>query len=263
MPDDTTWAAGRLRRGDDTLSARFCAQVQTRPVCYTPDSMHKPRSAPKLWEIALALLNRDVLAILRDVIASGDDLLRFLLGLHRQGIYEVLDHDTKLELCDAKGQLAQVTRRQTVRFLQDHLVAFTDYAWGDGQTLAEYTCRPGLPVDVYDDGAKKTILISLRETKGRGDVLRFCIQRKIVAGFGKRQEWWETEIYHRTRRLRVVILFPKGRSCRRAVVVQRSNGRTTTLGEEHFCFHQDGRQRLAWEVKRPKLHDRYTIKWLW
>ena len=211
----------------------------------------------------LALLSRDVLSLARDLLATGADLARLATGPRPRGIYEVLAHHTTVELCDTKGKLARVTRRQEVRFLQDHVVAFTDYAWGDGQPLAEYTCQPGVPVDVYDDGAKKTILISLRETKSHGDVLRFHIQRKIVAGFGKRREWWETEIYHPTRCLGVVILFPKGRPCLRAVVVQRSNSRTTALSEQHFRFLPDGRQRLAWQIRNPKLHDRYTIQWAW
>ena len=225
--------------------------------------MTKRRSAPRLWDILLALLTKDTLSLARDLLAAGKDVIRHVSGLRPQGIYEVLEHDTTLELCDAEGKLAKVTRQQTVRFLQDHVVAITDYAWGDGQALAEYSCRPGVPVDVYDDGAKKTILISLRETKGRGDVLRFHIQRKIVAGFAKRQEWWETEIYHHTRRLRVAIIFPKDRPCQRAMVAQRSKNRTTALGKRHFCFLKDGRQRLTWEIRRPKLHDRYTIKWVW
>ena len=99
--------------------------------------------------------------------------------------------------------------------------------------------------------------------QGRGDVLRFHIQRKIAAGFGKHQEWWETEIYHHTRRLRVAAIVPKDRPCQHASLVQRSRNRTTPLGKRHFCFLKDGRQRLTWEISRPRLYDRYTIKWVW
>jgi hypothetical protein len=211
----------------------------------------------------VALLTKDTLSLARDLVAAGQSIIRQVTSFRPQGIYEVLEHDTTLELCDSKGNLAKVTRQQTVRFLQDHVVAFTDYAWGDGQALAEYRCQPGVPVDVYDDGAKKTILISLRETKSRGDVLRFHIQRKIVAGFCGREEWWETEVYHRIRRLRAAIIFPKGRPCQHATLAQRSKNSATKLGKRHFCFLKDGRQRLTWEIRRPKLHDRYTIKWVW
>ena len=232
-------------------------------VCYTYPIVSKKRPAPSPWEILLALLNKDIVSIVRDLLSVGEDIARFLTGLRPQGIYEVLEHYTTLELCDTAGKVARVTRQQTVRFLQDHVVAITDYAWGDGQTLAEYTCHPGVPVDVYDDGAKKTILISLRETKSRGDVLRFHIQRKIVAGFGKRHEWWESEAYHRIRRLRVAIIFPKGRPCQHATLAQRSRNNAIKLGKRHFCFLKDGRQRLTWEIRGPRLYDRYTIKWVW
>jgi hypothetical protein len=114
------------------------------------------------------------------------------------GIYEVLSHDTTLELCDSAGEVARVHREETVRFLQDHVVAFTDYAWGDGQVLADYRCQPGVPVDIYEDGAKHTILISLRETKSRGDELRFRIHREIHDGFTEERELWEISASHRT-----------------------------------------------------------------
>ena len=217
----------------------------------------------RLIAILRVFLTGDVTHLFIEMIERVKNLHNYVAQWRHPGVYEVLEHDTTVELVDPTGKLATVERRQMVRFLEDNLVAFTDYAWGDGNTLVDYTCSPGVPVDVYDDGSKHTILISLRETKNRGDVLRFKIRRKIRGGFMERDEWWETEIYHRTRHMKVAIIFPPGRRCQRAIVTQRSTNRTTTLGPEHFHFLGDGRQKLTWEIQKPKLHDRYTIKWRW
>jgi hypothetical protein len=45
--------------------------------------------------------------------------------------------------------VAIVDRQEEVRFLQGNVVAFADYAWGDGQIFADYRCSPGVPVDRY------------------------------------------------------------------------------------------------------------------
>ena len=56
---------------------------------------------------------------------------------------EILDHNSTLEVHDAGGEEATITRREVIRFLQDNVVAIHDHAWGDGDIFAEYRCRPG------------------------------------------------------------------------------------------------------------------------
>jgi hypothetical protein len=120
-----------------------------------------------------------------------------------------------------------------------------------------------VPVDFYEDGSKWNVLISLRETKNRGDVVEFWIERVIKEGLLKEDEWFETEIDHLMRKLKLAIIFPKERHCRRATLSRRSAQKATPLAQKHVALLPDGRQRLAWETGHPKLHDRYTIKWVW
>ena len=91
-------------------------------------------------------------------------------------------------------------------------LAIHDHGWGDGELFAEYRCQPGVPVDFYEDGSKNNVLISLRETKNRGDVLELWIERVIRNGLLQKQEWFETEIDQlmRTSRLREAGLAGKG-----------------------------------------------------
>jgi hypothetical protein len=189
------------------------------------------------------------------------DQLRDKIGYH--GMFEILEYQATLEIMDPNGEEAVLTRQEVIRFLQDNVVAIYDVAWGDGEILADYQCQPGVPVDFYQDGSKYKILISLRETKNRGDVETFSRERSIKGGFLSKDEWLETEIDHWTEHLKLSIIFPHERLCQRATVTRRSTNETITLDRQHFSTLSDGRQILTWQTSRPKLHDLYTIKWHW
>jgi hypothetical protein len=202
------------------------------------------------------------------------DWISFLLGLYRalhlfvqrerhEGMYEILEFDSTLELVDPKGKTAIFKRRQRVKFLQDNVIAFQDCAWGDGEIFADYKCSPGVEVDRYQEGDRWNVLISLRETKSAGDVEDFYIERKVKRGFTKDEEWRQTEIRHRTKHLRMAIIFPGDRPCRRAVLVERSRNRTIVLDQKHFTDLPDGCQVLTWETRNPRRFEVFTIKWRW
>ena len=183
---------------------------------------------------------------------------------HRlEGIYEILDYDSTLELLDAKGKIAIFKKRQKVKFIQNQVIAFEDYAWGDGEIFADYQCSPGVEVDHYQEGDRWNILISLRESKNSGDVADFYIERTAKNGFLKAEESFQSEIRHRTKRLRMRIIFPKNRRCQKATLVERSRHRTKTLGSEHFVSFPDGRQMVTWETEKARRFEVYTIKWHW
>ena len=197
-------------------------------------------------------------------------LLRLLKIIHRQlsrewheGMYEILEYDSVLELKDKQGKTALLKRRQKVRFLQDNIIAYEDQAWGEGDIFADYQCSPGVAVDRYRDGFKWKVLISLRETKQRGDVTVFHFTRTMTGGFATSTEWFQTEISHRARHLRLGIIFPRDRPCQEALLVERNRNRTTDLGPPCFNRLPDGRQKLSWETRRPGLNELYTIKWRW
>ena len=44
------------------------------------------------------------------------------------------------------------------------------------EIFADYSCRPGEVTDVYQEGDRYNILISLRETKAAGDIEDFYIK---------------------------------------------------------------------------------------
>ena len=180
-----------------------------------------------------------------------------------RGLYEILDYDVALELLDPYGQMAVIKKRQKVKFLQDNIIAFEDYAWGDGDIFAAYSCTPGVVTDSYKEGDRYNILISLRETNNTGDVTDFYIERTIKYGFTQSEEALQTEIRHQTRRLKVTVIFPNERKCQRMALLHRSHRQTNILGPEHFTDLPDGRQQVVWETTHIKRFEIYTLKWMW
>lgn len=189
--------------------------------------------------------------------------LRRFICANPTGPYEILDYEATVELLDTKGKLALFKKRQRVKFLQNSIIAFEDYAWGDGDILADYKCTPGIVVDKYKEGDRWNILVSLRDTKSIGDVEQFHIEQKVYDTYRKDEEWLQTEIRRATRHLIMNVLFPKGRHCIRAVLVQRSTNRATELGPDHFDILPDGRQLVSWETTHTRTYEVYTLKWRW
>jgi len=223
-----------------------------------------PDGGFQLWStLCDALSSQDLLGRLTGTLKVWDTARHLWARLRYRGMYEILDYDATLEITDIKGEKAKLTRREHIRFLQDNVVAIHDHAWGDGEFLCNYKCQPGVPVDIYEDGSRHNILISLRETKNKGDEMELWVERTIKNGFTGDEEWLETEVDHLMRNLRLAIVFPKGRPCRRATLSRRSTGKVTPLPQKHFALLPDGRGKLTWETRHPKLHDLYTIKWVW
>jgi len=178
-------------------------------------------------------------------------------------MYEVLDYDTELELLDVKGKKAVFRKAQKVRFLQNNVIAYYDKAWGDGDIFVNYKCSPGVEVDRFQDGYRYNILISLRETKQRGDKVTFSVERHVADGFTNSNEAFQTDIDHRTRRLSVNIIFPKLRIPTRIMLVEQNKKTTIELENKHKQLLADGRVRYTWNCESPALFESYIMRWIW
>lgn len=184
-------------------------------------------------------------------------------GLADEGLYEVLSYESTLELKDKQGKRAEFRKRERVKYLQNHIIAYQDQAWGDGEILLDYRCTPGQMVDQYRPGQKTYVLISLHESKSRGDIDEFHIEWRSRNGFTRSIEQWETEINHRTKHLEVKVIFPEGRPPIRLWLVQKLQHRAQSLHSEALKQLPDGRWLVAWETQQPRLSEHYILKWEW
>ena len=179
-----------------------------------------------------------------------------------RGLYEVLDYESTLELKDPKGKDATFKKREEVRYLQNNVIAYQDQAWGDGEILLNYHCTPRIPVDRYRSGYKTYILISRREVKDKGDVDEFNIEWDMCGGFLRRAEQWETHVTHRTKDLKINVVFPRSRPPRHTVLIEGNRQRSHDLGKRGQVL-PDGRRRVSWETRHPCLYENYLLQWEW
>jgi hypothetical protein len=198
--------------------------------------------------------------ILGEIWRIGRKLMR---GLASEGMYEVLDYESTLELLDDKGKKATFSKKLKVRYLQDETIAFQDFAWGDGEILVDYKTNPGRPVDQHRSGYKTYILLSLREVKNRGDIDNYKISWGIRKGFLTPDGYWSTEISHRMKLVKVNVIFPQKRTPHRVFLEENNRRKTMALDEKYWKKLSDGRWRVTWEVDKPKLYENYVIRWDW
>ncbi len=206
------------------------------------------------------LLDLPWVEIIGELWKIGKKIVR---GLSNEGIYEVLDYETTLELHDSKGKKATLKKREKVRFMQDNILVYQDQAWGDGEILVNYQCSPGKPVDQYRSGYKTHILISLREVKNKGDIDVFNIEWNISQGFLQRTGFWCTEINHRTKHIKIQMIFPKSRPPLRMWVVEKNLQNTRRLGDNAKKRLPDGKWLVTWKMVKPRLYEQYILNWEW
>jgi hypothetical protein len=217
-------------------------------------------NASQFTRLVDILLGLPWLEAMTELCKAGQKLLR---GMSAEGMYEVLEYESALEIKDKRGEQALFRKREKVRYLQNNIIAYQDHAWADGESLINYRCTPGVPVDLYQPGRDTYILISLREVKNRDDVDEFNIQWGIRRGFVRSTELWETEVSHRTRRLKVQLIFPRERPPLRLSLTESTLQRARPLAQDALMQLPDGRWRVTWETSQPRRHERYLIRWDW
>ena len=188
---------------------------------------------------------------------------KIVRGLSHEGIYEVLDYECQLELKDRKGNLATIQKREKVRYLQDYITSYQDQAWGDRNVFLNYHCSPGVPVDEFRLGHKTYKLISLRESRNKGDIDEFRIEWSMRRGFQKSTGFWGTAISHRTKKVIVKIVFPKDRPSLHISITESNVQRTRELAKDAQKLLPDGRTMITWENENPRLYENYVLKWVW
>ena len=188
---------------------------------------------------------------------------KIVRGWSREGVYEVLDYECQLELKDKKGNLATIQKREKIHYLQDYITSYQDQAWGDRNVFLNYRCSPGVPVDEFRLGHKTYKLISLRESRNKGDTDEFHIEWDMQRGFLKSTGFWGTAISHRTKKVIVKVVFPKDRPPLHISIVESNLQRTRDLAKDAQKLLPDGRTMITWENENPRLYENYVLKWEW
>lgn len=222
--------------------------------------MSKGSTSRLLTKITAVLLGLPWIEIIGDAFQLGRKIIR---GLANEGMYEILEFESTLTIHDKEGTKATLEKRMKVKYLQDEIIAFQDHGWGEGKALKNYQATPGVPVDEYKVGYKYYVLISLREVKSKGDIDEFNISWDIENGFKKADESWETEISTRMKKVKVSVIFPGGRKPHGARLLQGNIRRSLPLDAGAIRKLPDGSWKMSWSKNKPRLFERYILKWTW
>jgi hypothetical protein len=215
---------------------------------------------PGFTEWIYKLLDILWLRIAEKIGGAASEVVRKIFA---DGVYEILDYESTLEIHDAKGTRATFSKTKKIRYLQNNVIAFQDYAWGDGDILLDYHTSRGRPVDLYRSGFKTYILLSLREVKNSGDLDEFNIQWNIRRGFLTPDGYWGADISQRTRHIKMNVIFPESRPPIHPSLEENIRQRTYTLDRGNQKQLADGRWLVTWETNQPKLLELYVLRWTW
>ena len=87
---------------------------------------------------AAMLLDLPWIEIMGEVWKIGKKVMR---GMANEGVYETIEYESTLEIHNRKGTKATLSKRKKMRYLQDNIIAYQDYGWGDGEILLNYRTR--------------------------------------------------------------------------------------------------------------------------
>ncbi len=206
---------------------------------------------PLLEKLLDALLDRRLHRSLERLI-SGVRWPRFS--------YENLSLSYVLDIADAGGRRARLTREQQVRFLTAEAGVVRDLVWGDGVQSTGYRAKGAQPVARRQEGATQVIWLGLPNQPRAGETALVRSWRTIVDGLCGDEEFLEVRIERPTKRLCLRVLFPAGRPPKSAVVETLSNRSPRQPVVPRVA---GGRVRLSWAGADLKPFETYRLRWTW
>jgi hypothetical protein len=229
---------------------------------------------PEIAVIAVVVGTFAIIVVMGIVSIVSLDARRRLSPLAEQPYYsyEVLSSTVKWEILSTDGSDAILRKNRRLRFLQDGVSVISEYVWGDESIGREFPLtnsikvRPGRVLEVYREGAKYVITVDLRKPYGRGEVLDFYFERKLVNAFTRSSEWVEVQPVENIGEQTISVVLPAARSLVSARAKHRHGDYSIVYppGEDGFKVEEgNGTLSLSWLIGNPVPRDSYFIEWDW
>ena len=175
--------------------------------------------------------------------------------------YENLSLSIHLDIRDARGRRAVLSRVHRVRFLTGESGVIRDVVWGDGDTLRGYEVKGATVVGIRREGIKQIVLLALPVRPAPGEVVTVQSKRVIIGGWGRREEYLETEVESAAKSVTLAVAFPVTRPPREVVAetsppIGIAHGKSARL-------RRDGRASVRWHIRPVRLLVSYRLRWTW
>lgn len=196
------------------------------------------------------------------VVSVAVSLYGFMVRERFGGAYEVLESHVKWTVQDDRGAEVEMERQSRLRFLQNEVIAISDFAWPQTQAIKSYSCSPGIKVDQFPHADKLQFVISLRDVKHRGDEQTYTFRRVLVDQFLAKTEWVGVDVRDPTGTLTMKVVLPSSRPATKAWGRVRSKPKHKH--DVTITNLPGGNQQLEYSPQpRPKLNEAYYIEWEW
>ena len=195
------------------------------------------------------------------LLMGGYGLAAFFLREKFGPSYEVLDSRMVWEIHATDGSKCSFSRQNEIRFLQNEVMVLSDRVWPANADIKDFKYFPGEVVDSFIDGDNRQFIISLRESKNRGETMRVESSRSVYDSFLAPSEWVAMDVSRPTGSLTMTVVLPDGRPPTKAWGKVRSNA-----ARHHPLvptMRSDKRTQLERFIKRPRRGEAYYICWEW
>lgn len=181
--------------------------------------------------------------------------------------YEILEQEHEWDLVRPDGSLVIHRKRIRVRYL-NQVISVVDFAWGDGNLFAEYSCDPGRVVDQFAANGQLWVLISLGGLRRRGEEEMLTFRRAIRDGFLSRTEWVAADSLE-GERVSLKVVFPKDRPPESVEIVRKRFSPLRRQTERREVIPTSAlnevsqRQVVNVDVRSSSAGGTLQVRWTW
>lgn len=199
------------------------------------------------------------------VLAEVRQTVRFIARFRRRtGIassYVTRSLDLCLDIADAEGHRAVLTRRQRVAFRVADSGVVREPVWGEGKPLAHYHVQGARRLGLRQEGMTRTVLLGLQGPTSAGEEATVRSRRTIRDGLLGTEEYLAAYLERPTAQLSLRVRFPRSRPPRAAQIV--SIPATHPPRRLAARIGRDGRPLLSWRASKPAHNCTYLVRWSW
>jgi hypothetical protein len=212
-----------------------------------------------------AIATNPVLAVIATVIGGAFTVTFLVMRLHEPYEFRALDNQVVVDICDNSGKLVHYEKRTCIKALRKNIFYYIENMAAETETdgrIDGFETEPGVVESVRQQEGEYLIKTTLGKHLSKGEEIVRYFRCNFVNCFVRNAEYFTQKQVYPTEKFIITIKFPPKRTYRSF----RSHIKVGTY--ELYCPQPEervleGRPCLVWEIKKPRLKDKYVILWHW